>query len=181
MVFGYLPTTLISAAHNVDQFHCGKDQLDTFLKRYALRNQKLDSSKTFVTCPESEPNRVVGYYSLVFGSVRHEDTPREVKQGMPRYPIPVMLLGKLAVDTAFRPPAQNLRLGSALLKDALIRTVQAADLGGLRAMLVDAIDDEAVSFYRHFEFEPSPTDPKQLFLSMARIRASLAAASSPAS
>ncbi len=178
MVSGYLPPTLLSAAHDIDRFNCEKDQLDTFLKRYALRNQKLDSSKTFVTCPESEPNRVAGYYSLVFGSVRHEDTPPDVKQGMPRYPIPVMLLGKLAVDTAFRPPAQNLRLGAALLKDALIRTVQAADLGGLRAMLVDAIDAEAVGFYRHFGFDLSPTDPMQLFLSMGRIRASLAATSS---
>jgi len=177
VVYGYLPTTLLSAAHDVDQFHCGKDQLDIFLKRYALKNQKLDSSQTYVTCPEAEANRVVGYYSLAFGAALHQDAPPDVKQGMPRYPIPVMVLAKLAVDSGFRPPAQHPRLGKALLKDALTRTVQAAQIGGLRAMLVDAIDEESLGFYRRFGFVPSPTDPMQLFLPMASIRASIEASS----
>lgn len=173
MVSGYLPTTLLSAAHDVDRFTCGNDQLDIFLKRYALKNQRLDSSKTYVTCPEPEPNRVVGYYSLAFGAVLHKNAPARVKQGTPGYPIPVMLLAKLAIDSAFRPPQRNPRLGEAQLRDALTKTVQAAELGGLRAMLVDAIDEQVVAFYRRYGFEPSPTDPRQLFLPMARIRASL--------
>jgi len=176
VVSGYLATTLLSAAHDVDRFNCGKDQLDIFLKRYALKNQKLDSSKTYVTCPESEANRVVGYYSLTFGAVLHKDAPPEVKQGMPGYPIPVMLLARLAIDSGFRPPQQNPRLGEALLKDALAKTVQAAELGGLRAMLVDAMDEEVAAFYQRYGFEPSPTDPMHLLLPMAQIRASLAVA-----
>jgi GNAT superfamily N-acetyltransferase len=178
VLHGYLPTTLLSAAHDVGRFNCGKEQLDIFLRRYALKNQKLDSSQTWVTCPASAANRVVGYYSLAFGAVLHKDAPPYVTEGMPGYPIPVMLLAKLAVDREFRRPVQNLGLGSALLKDALTRTVQAAQIGGLRAMLVDAIDEEAIGFYRRFGFVASPTDRMQMFLPMAWIRASIEASSS---
>jgi len=177
VVSGYLHPTRLSAAHNVDAFNCGKDQLDRFLKRHALKNQKIGSSTTFVTCPESEANRLVGYYSLTLGSVRHEDTPADVREGMPRYPIPVMLLAKLAVDSNYRKPNQDLRLGEALLKDALLKSVLVAELAGIRAMMVDALDDDARRFYQHYGFQQSPTDELQLFLPISVIRASVEAAS----
>ena len=144
-----------------------------------MANQELGSSRTFVTCPEDSPQRVVGYYSLTYASVQHEDTPPDVREGMPRYPIPVMLLARLAVDGDFRSPSRPTRLGSALLKDALIRAVRAAEEGGLRAVMVDALHDQARRFYERFGFEPSPTHEFQLFLPMARIRASLLAAGDP--
>jgi len=176
VVRGFLPTAPISGAHKVTDFNCGEDSLDSWLKKYALTNQELGSSRTFVTCPQDAPQRVVGYYSLTFASVQHEDTPPAVREGMPKYPIPVMLLARLAVDIDFRAPRQKTRLGSALLRNALIRTVRAAEEGGLRAMMVDALHEEARNFYLRFGFEPSPTHELQLFLPMARIRASLIAA-----
>jgi GNAT superfamily N-acetyltransferase len=102
----------------------------------------------------------VGYYSLAFGSVAHEQTPERVKKGLARHPIPVMILARLAID-------QNLQgkgLGQGSLKDAIERTIRAAEIGGLRAILVHAKDDAARVFYQHFNFEPSPTDPYHLFM-----------------
>lgn len=150
--------------------------MDMWLKKYALSNQELGSSRTFVTCPDDDAGWVVGYYSLTFASVQHEDTPRDVREGMPRYPIPVMLLARLAVDIDFRSPRRVTHLGSALLKDALLRSVRAAEEGGLRAMMVDALHDEARHFYERFGFEAAPTHDLQLFLPMSRVRASLLAA-----
>ena len=98
---------------------------------------------------------------------------------MPNYPIPVMLLARMAVDENFRRPIRKSRLGSALLKDALIRTVKVADDVGLRAMVVDALDADARGFYERFHFEQSPTHELQLFLPMTRIRASVVAARLP--
>jgi predicted N-acetyltransferase YhbS len=92
---------------------------------------------------------------------------------MPKFPIPVILLARLAVDVEFRSPNPKARLGSALLKDALVRAVRASDQGGLRAMMVDALNDQALNFYLHFGFEQSPGHELQLFLPMSRIRASL--------
>ena len=150
--------------------------MDRWLKRHALVNQELGSSRTFVTCPRVEPKRVVGYYSLTFASVQHEDTPANVQEGMPRFPIPVILLARLAVDLDFRAPQRTAHLGSALLKDALIRAVRASEQGGLRAVMVDALHESARNFYLRFGFEPSPTHELQLFLPMSRVRASLLAA-----
>jgi GNAT superfamily N-acetyltransferase len=176
MVPGFLAPMPLSADHKLDAFSCGNEQLDLFLKRFALKNQKRDSSRTYVTCPGAEPNRVVGYYSLTYASVLFEKAPPTVQHGVPkRYAIPVMLLARLAVDLAYRPPAQSLRLGSALLKDALLKTVEAAKIAGLHALLVDAIDDDAVTWYRRFGFVPSPVEQMQLFLTMDQITASLEA------
>lgn len=132
-----------------------------------------------MTCPDSDPGRVVGYQSLAYASVLFEKAPPAVQKGMPpKYEIPVMLLARLAVDIAYRPPAQKLGLGKALLKDALLKTSQAAKIAGLRAVLVDAIDDEAMGWYRRFGFVPSPVEDMQLFLTMDQMTASLAATTS---
>ena len=166
----------LSAAHDVSAFNCGNRNLDSWLKRHALNNQTLGSSNTFVGCPEEQADRVAGYYSLTYASVQHEASPANVEAGMPsRYPIPVMLLARLAVDLDLRPPNRKTRLGSALLKDALVRTVRAAAEGGLRAMMVDALDEGAAGWYRRFGFAPSPINELQLFLPMSTVRASMEA------
>ena len=143
--------------HDLARFDCGNDELNRFLKRFALANQHAQSAQTYVACRDTV---VVGYYSLAFGSVAPEQTPERVKKGLARHPVPVMILARLAIDQSM----QGKGLGQGLLKDALERTVRAADIGGLRAMLVHAKDDSARVFYEHFDFEPSPTDPYHLFI-----------------
>jgi len=152
----------LSVRHDVAHFECGKDELDRFLVRYALANQQANSAQTYVACGG---NRVFGYYSLTVGAVTRADSSERVKKSMPRYPIPVMILARLAVDQN----AHGQGIGRALLKDALTRTAQAADIAGIRALLVHAKDDEARQFYEKFDFEPSPTDPYHLFLLMKDI------------
>lgn len=154
----------LDAGHEVDAFDCGKEPLDRFLQRFALTNQKAGSAQTYVVC---RGDRVVGYYSLTVGSVEHADAPGRVRKGQPRHLIPVMLLARLAVDKT----EQGRGLGRALLKDALLRTAQAADIAGIRALIVHAKDDEARAWYEGFDFEPSPTDPCHLFLLMKDLRA----------
>lgn len=157
----------LDASHEVDAFDCGKEPLDRFLQRHALVNQKAGSAQTYVMCRGEQ--RVAGYYSLAVGAVEHADAPGRVGKGLARHPIPVMLLARLAIDRA----EQGKGLGKALLKDALLRTAQAADIAGIRAMLVHAKDDEARAWYEQFDFEPSPTDPYHLFLLMKDLRAIL--------
>ncbi len=147
----------LRADHDLAQFDCGNDELNRFLKRFALANQQAQYTQTYVAC---RTTIVVGYYSLAFGSVAHERAPDRVNKGHSRHPIPVMILARLAVDLS----VQGEGLGQGLLKDALERTARAADIGGLRAMLVHAKDDSARIFYEHFNFERSPTDPYHLYM-----------------
>jgi GNAT superfamily N-acetyltransferase len=133
--------------------------LNQFLQRFALVNQKANSAQTYVCC-EYETSTVVGFYSLVVGSVEPATAASRVVKGLARHPVPVMILARLAIDQKH----QNAGLGRALLKDALLRTVQAADIAGIRAMLVHAKDDAARNWYLHWGFESSPTDPYHLFL-----------------
>ena len=154
----------LSDGDDAGEFDCGKEPLDRFLKRYALISQKSGSAQTYVVC-RSE-GRIVGYYSLAVGAAAHAQTPARVSKGLARHPVPVMLLARLAVDRS----AQGQGLGKALLKDALLRTVQAAGIAGIRALLVHAKDDEARAWYERFDFEPSPTDPAHLFLLLKDLR-----------
>ena len=154
----------LSGAHDPEAFDCGKEPLNQFLIRFALGNQKAGSARTYVVCADG--TRVVGYYSLAVGAVEHAEAPDRVGRGLARHPIPVMLLARLAVDRS----AQGRGLGRALLKDALLRTDQAADIAGIRALLVHAKDDEARAWYESFDFEPSPSDPYHLFLLMKDLR-----------
>lgn len=153
----------LHASHEV-AFECGKEPLDRFLKRYALANQKAGSAQTYVVCRGER--QVVGYYSLAVGAVEHAEAPERVSKGLARHPIPVMLLARLAIDRS----EQGKGLGVALLKDALLRTAQAADIAGIRALLVHAKDEQARIWYEGFDFEPSPTDPYHLFLLMKDLR-----------
>jgi GNAT superfamily N-acetyltransferase len=145
--------------HVLDGFDCGKEDLNRFLKRQAWSNQQANSAQTYVLVKDLV---VAGYYSLAASSVSHDEATERVKKGLARHPIPVILLARLAVDASL----QGKGIGLALLKDALLRTAQAADTIGARALLVHAKDDNAKGFYEHFTFEPSPSDPYHLLLIM---------------
>ena len=160
---GSLRIEKLRREHAVESFICAQVDLDRFLDRHALQAQQSNSSQTYVALNGSE---VVGFYALVVGQVEHIDAPPRVAKGMPRYPIPVLVLARLAVHTAM----QGRGLGSGLLLDAMSRTLQVADLVGVRALLVHAKDDKAADFYRHFGFERSPTDPHHLFRIIKDIR-----------
>lgn len=145
--------------HLLDNFDCGKEDLNRFLRRQAWNSQQAHGAQTYVLAKELE---VSGYYSLAAGSVTHAEATERVKKGLARHPIPVILLARLAVDV----PLQGKGVGPALLKDALLRAASAADTVGARALLVHAKDDNAKRFYEHFDFEPSPSDPYHLLLIM---------------
>jgi GNAT superfamily N-acetyltransferase len=146
-----------TSGDSTDTFDCGQPALNQFLQRYALVNQKANSAQTYVCCIRGE---VVGFYSLAVGSVDPQNAPVRALKGMARHPVPVMILARLAVDREH----QGKGLGRALLKDALLRTAQAADIAGIRCLLVHATDEAARHWYESWEFDPSPTDPYHLFL-----------------
>ena len=153
----YSPVRKLAATDQADAFDCGQAALNQFLQRYALVNQKANSAQTYVFC---QGDVVVGFYSLAVGSVDPEAAPSRVMKGLAHHPVPVMILARLAVDKEH----QRKRLGQALLKDALLRTAQAADIAGIRCLLSHAKDDAARQWYESWEFDPSPTDPYHLFL-----------------
>jgi GNAT superfamily N-acetyltransferase len=158
----------ITAEHRVENFDCGKDSLNLYLKRFALTNTAAGTARTYVTTLAGEL-AVVGYYSLAAGSVEKAKVPDRVGKGVPNHPVPVVLLARLAVDRAF----QGQSVGKGLLRDALLRSCAAADVVGIRAVLVHAKDKQAADFYRRFGFAPSPTDPLHLMLLMKDLRRSL--------
>jgi GNAT superfamily N-acetyltransferase len=152
--------------HRVDTFDCGREALNRFLIRYAFPNQQAGASQTYIALAEEE---VVGYYTLVVGQVEYSDAPDRLTKGLARHPVPIMLLARLAVATSW----QGKGLGSGLLKDAMLRTLQAADIAGIRAFAVHAKDDVAKSFYERFDFVASPSDPYHLFRLLKDIRTAI--------
>ena len=166
MSSGYASIRKLAATDLVDGFDCGQAALNQFLQRYALVNQKANSAQTYVCC---QGDTVVGFYSLAVGRVDPEATPSRVMKGLARHPVPVMILARLAVDKEH----QRKGLGQALFKDALLRTAQAADIAGIRCLLVHAKDDAARHWYESWEFEPSPTDPYHLFLMLKDLKGML--------
>jgi len=157
------PVTLLESGHDRGQFDCGIEPLNVYLKQYALQNQKKGIVRNYVLCRD---RRVVGYYSLAYGSVAQSDAPPTITKGIGRYPIPVMILARLAVD--LREKGQG--LGKALLKNAVLRTLQAADIAGLKAIFVHAKDSEARQFYEKHGFIPSAHDPLHLFFPVTPLR-----------
>jgi GNAT superfamily N-acetyltransferase len=149
--------------HEVETFNCGEDTLNRFLQRFALQNQQSGASKTYIA---RVGVKIVGYYSLSVGQVVYEDAPSRLAKGLARYPIPIMLLARLAVDVSW----QGKGIGSGLLKDAMIRTLNAADIAGIRAIAVHAKNERARQFYEHFDFVPSPSDPLHLFILLKDVR-----------
>lgn len=160
---GQLVVEKLRRDHRVDSFDCGQPQLDLFLSRYALMAQQADGSITYVGLNGSE---VIGFYTLVFGDVEHAEASSRLTKGLARHPIPLMVLGRLAVHRDW----QRRGVGAGLLRDCMRRTVQAAEIGGLRALAAHAKDEKAAAFYSHFGFVPSPTDPLHMFALLKDIR-----------
>jgi GNAT superfamily N-acetyltransferase len=162
------PPELLTDAHDVSQFSCGKPSLDHWLKTRALANQRKGFTVVMVV---HEAMRVVGYYGLAPTAVVPSSMPRSIRTGQPPDPVPCLLLGQLATDTAWAGKG----IGGGLLKHALARCVDGARLVGGRALLVHAVDAEAGEWWRRRGFLPSKDDPLVLFRSIADIAASLAA------
>lgn len=156
----------LDRGHTVETFDCGSEPLNRFLIRFAFQNQLAGASQTYVAF---SGENVVGYYTLVFGQVEYDDAPERLKKGLARHPVPIMLLARLAVAREWHGHG----IGKGMLKDAMLRTLRAAEIAGIRAFAVHAKDDEARAFYGHFDFLPSPVDPNHLFRLLKDIRALL--------
>ena len=156
----------LTAAHDVSEFNCGKPTLDHWLKIRALSNQEKGFTAVLVV---HEAHRVVGYYGLAPTAVVPNALPRSLRTGQPPDPIPCLLLGQLATDIAWA----GRGIGTGLVKHALERCVTAAGLVGGRALMVNAVDDEAAAFWQRRGFIPSRDDPLILFRSIAAIAVSL--------
>ena len=155
----------LSSDDDLSQFECGEPTLDDWLRRRALQNEESGASRTYVVCLGK---RVVGYYALAVGAVAHIDAPGRVRRNMPD-PLPVMVIGRLAVDQT----VQGQAFGPALLRDAILRTLQAAEIAGIRAILVHAISERAKRFYEKWGFISSPIDPMTLMITVAESRQAL--------
>ena len=153
----------LDVKHKVDGFDCGQPDLDRYLCVNALGNQQANIGQTYVACRNK---LVLGFYSLAVGSVAHKDATVRVAKGLPKYPIPLMILARLAVDRK----EQKKGIGKGLLKDALLKTAQASAIAGIRALIVHAKNDSAKKWYQSFDFTPSPTDPHHLYLLLKDIK-----------
>jgi GNAT superfamily N-acetyltransferase len=151
----------LTGMHEVSSFDCGETTLNEWIKRRALKNEGQGASRTYVIC---EGEVVIGYYALAVGGVAHKEAPSAIKRNMPD-PIPVMILGRLAVDQNYR----NKQLGSSLLRDALLRTLQVSQTAGIKAVMVEAISDKAKSFYKKHGFRDSPIEERLLFITIAEV------------
>jgi GNAT superfamily N-acetyltransferase len=149
-------------------FRCGTASLDTWLVEHAPGADAAGSARTYVVIDEEE-DRVVGYYALTVASLEREEATGRASRGMPRHPIPAMLLARLAVDES----VQGEGIGPMLLADAMQRTLLVAGETGIRLLLVHAVNEDARSFYLHFGFESSPSDPMNLQLLIKDIRATI--------
>ncbi len=155
----------LAAQHDTAAFACGVDSLDHWLKQRALKNQTTGASRTFVVC---EGKRVVAYYALASSAVAVEAATGSLRRNMPD-PIPVVILGRLAIDRSL----QGSGMGRALVRDACMRVVAAADAIGIRGMMVHALSESAQTFYERVGFDPSPLDPMTLMATLSDLRAGL--------
>ena len=153
------PPEKLSATHDLSDFDSGEPILDEWLRLHALHNEASGCSRTYVVCVDKN---VVGYYTLAVGAVVRAVAPGRVRRNMPD-PLPVMVLGRLAVDKGF----QRRGIGRGLLRDAVLRTVQAAEIAGIRAILVHAISAAAKRFYEGCGFIASPIDPLTVMITVA--------------
>lgn len=153
----------LSRQHAVETFDCGQEALNRFLARFALHNQQANASQTYVALAD---DTVIGFYSLVVAEVNYDDAPDRLTKGLARHPVPIMLLARMGVAVGW----QGKKVGAGLLRNAMQRTLQAADIAGVRALAVHAKDEEAQAFYRHFDFIESPTDPLHLFILVKDLR-----------
>ena len=152
--------------HPVDAFDCGREELNRYLQRYAWQNQQAGAAQTYIGLVGES---IVGYHTLAVGQVTPEDAPPRLTKGLARHPVPIMLLARLATDRRW----QGQGVGKALLRDAMQRTLQAADIAGIRALAIHAKDEAARQFYERFDLVPSPTDPLHLFVLLKEVRSIL--------
>lgn len=152
----------LTGEHNVSQFSCGKESMDHWLKHITLRSHAAGGAKKYVT---TDNGRVVGYYSLSAGSVSRKETSGHFRRNLPE-PIPVELLGRLAVDEQY----QKQGVARGLMRDAAYRVMEAAETVGVRGILVHALDADAKSFYEALGFESSPLDTHTLVITIQNIR-----------
>lgn len=147
----------LAAHHRLDEFDCGRPALTEWLLRHARQAQGSGSARTFVLC---DGERVAGYFSLTVGQIDTLEASERIRRGMGRYPIPLIVLARLAVDLGY----QGQGLGFSMLQDAIRRALAVAEQAGIRALLTHPIDAGAEAFYRHFGFEPTPGNERQLIL-----------------
>lgn len=150
----------------LESFDCGKEALNRHLVHHALQNQKAGAAQTYLALQGAA---AIGYYTLVVGRVDHDGALKRLIKGLARHPVPIMLLARLAVSVSH----QGQRIGQGLLKDAVLRTLQAADIAGIRVFAVHAKDEDTRAFYERFDFAPSPTDPFHLLLLLKDVKALL--------
>lgn len=163
----FTPPAPITATHGLADFNSGEPSLDEWLKKRALKNHAAGASRCFVLCAGAS---VIGYYSLSAGAISHEASPKAMRRNMPD-PLPVLLLGRLAVDKRYH----NQGLGQALLRDALMRAVNVAGDAGVFAVLVHALSDQARQFYLSRGFVESPLQPMTLLMTIETVRSILTA------
>jgi GNAT superfamily N-acetyltransferase len=154
----------LALAHDPTSFDCGNEALNRFIKLHALPGQRAGISQTYVAAKGSE---IAGYHTIVVGQVTHDEAPERLAKGVPRHPIPAIILARLAVNRS----QQGKGLGAALVADAMRRVLQAADIAGVRAMVVHARDEAARRFYEHLGFESFPAKPLTLYRLLKDIRA----------
>ena len=152
------PPEKLNSSHQVDQFDCGNVQLNDWLKHRAFKNELQGASRTYVI---ADKKVVVAYYCLANGAIAQTISTGKVKRNMPD-PIPVMIIGRLAVTRSW----QGKKIGKALLRDAILRTLQASLIAGIRAILVEAISEEAKQFYEKCGFIVSPIAPMTLMITI---------------
>ncbi len=153
--------------HLIDAFDCGHEALNGWLLKHALQNQGAGAAQTYVGL---SGELVIGYYSLAVGQIEYGDAPERLQKGLARHPVPVMLHARLAVHKDW----QRRGVGRALLKDAVLRTVQAGEIAGIRAIAVHAKDVPARRYYEQFDFVASPADPLHLLVLLKDIRQRIA-------
>ncbi len=156
------PCPLVDAL-DTSIFDCGVEALNRYLKHYARQTQKREGARTYVVL---NGNRVVAYFTIVFGGIDWKDAPEYVRKGLARYPIPIMMLARLAVDKDWAGKG----LGNSLLLDALHRAMAASEIAGLRAVVVDAKDETAKSFYTTRGFRPWPAGSNRLFVTIPELK-----------
>lgn len=157
-----LTINALNTDHLRKSFDCGETSLNTYLQRYARQNIKKRINRVFIASPVDSVKTVVGYYTLSAGSIKANELPLIEKQRLPNYPIPVALLGRLAIDTQY----QGRRVGSILLADAVQRIEQASEVLAVYAIVVDALSPSVAEFYQSFGFTPFTGQPLRLFLAL---------------
>jgi GNAT superfamily N-acetyltransferase len=160
----------LNSSHLLSGFDCGEGALNAWLEAYARVASGANSARTYVVV-DGDQGRVVGYHALSLGSISHEQATARSAKGMPRHPIPVVLLARLAVDETVK----GMGIGATLLVDAMMRAVAVSDEVAARTLLAHALTPDARRFYEHFGFEASPSDPLNMQLLISDIRRSLTA------